>query len=265
MDDGTEALVAVKASSEELRLFGVSRRGPTFDWSEYARDPTNGWAVSSAGTLPADGNIGAVGIVTKVLKGHSGMVSCVLVDPATRRAITGPHEAYALCHLLDRMPAGTRDWDLATELPEGVDVPADARAMTDVRRCFAELEATAWREPATVRRAQEATVRAVTLALDPSPDGRWLSSVSIEGPTGEEAVAWSDGEGGLTAEPRPVGDRDDALRALGASLEGGLPQNLLLLLLAREEEEEIDAEREHATDQEERPREVPRQRHQEAR
>lgn len=81
MDDGTEALVAVKASSEELRLFSVSRRGPTFDWSEYTRDPTNGWAVSSAGTLPADGNVGAVGIVTKVLKGHSGMVSCVLVDP----------------------------------------------------------------------------------------------------------------------------------------------------------------------------------------
>ncbi|RGJ47615.1 hypothetical protein DXD59_01630 [Olsenella sp. TM06-36] len=263
MDDGTEALVAVKASSEELRLFSVFRRGPTFDWSEYTRDPTNGWAVSSAGTLPADGDVGAVGIVTKVLKGHSGMASCILVDPATRRAITGPHEAYALCHLLDRMPAGTRDWDLATELPEGVDVPADARAMTDVRRCLSELEATAWREPATVR--QEATVRAVTLALDPSPDGRWLSSVAIEGPAGEEAAAWSDGEGGLTTEPRPVGDRDDALRALGASLEGGLPQNLLLLLLAREDEEEINAEREHATDQEERPREEPRQRHQEAR
>ena len=68
MDDGTEALVAVKASSEELRLFSVSRRGPTFDWSEYTRDPTNGWAVSSAGTLPADGNVGAVGIVTKVFE-----------------------------------------------------------------------------------------------------------------------------------------------------------------------------------------------------
>lgn len=263
MDDGTEALVAFKASSEELRLFSVSRRGLTFDWSEYTRDPTNGWAVSSAGKLRADGDVGAVGIVAKVLKGHSGMASCVLVDPATRRAITGPHEAYALCHLLDRMPASTRDWDLATELPEGVDVPADARAMTDVRRCFAELEATAWREPATVR--QEATVRAVTLALDPSPDGRWLSSVAIEGPAGEEDVAWSDGEGGLSAEPRPVGDRDDALRALGASLEGGLPQNLLLLLLAREEEEEVDTEREHASDQQERPREEPHQRHQEAR
>lgn len=263
MEDGAEALVAVKASSEELRLFSVSRRGPTFDWSEYTRDPTNGWAVSSAGTLPADGYAYALDVVDKILEGHSGMVSCVLVDPATRRAITGPHEAYALCHLLDRMPAGTRDWDLATELPEGVDVPADARAMTDVRRCLAELEATAWREPATAR--QEATVRAVTLALDPSPDGRWLSSAAIEGPAGEEAVAWSDGEGGLTAEPRPIGDRDDALRALGASLEGGLPQNLILLLLAREEEEEIDEEREHTTDQEWRSREEPRRRHQEAR
>ena len=48
MEDGTEALVAVKASSEELRLFGVSKRGDAYDWSEYTRDPTNGWAVSSA-------------------------------------------------------------------------------------------------------------------------------------------------------------------------------------------------------------------------
>lgn len=263
MEDGTEALVAVKASSEELRLFGVSKRGDAYDWSEYTRDPTNGWAVSSAGTLPADGDVGAVSIVTRVLEGHSGMVSCLLVDPATRRAITGPHETYALCHLLDRMPAGTRDWDLATELPEGVDVPADAMAMTDVRRCLAELEATALRNPATAR--QEATVRAVTLALVRSPEGRWLASAAVEGPDGEDAVAWSDGEGGLTAEPRPLGDRDDALRALDASLEGGLPQSLLMLLLAREEEEEIETERERTTDQEDRPREGPRQRHQEAR
>ena len=85
------------------------------------------------------------------------------------------------------------------------------------------------------------------------------------GPGGEDAVAWSDGEGGLTAEPRPLGDRDDALRALDASLEGGLPQSLLMLLLAREEEEEIETERERTTDQEDRPHEEPRQRHQEAR
>lgn len=214
MEDGTEALVAVKASSEELRLFGVSKRGDAYDWSEYTRDPTNGWVVSSAGTLPSDGDVGAVSIVPRVLEGHAGMVSCLLVDPATRRAITGPHEAYALCHLLDRMPAGTRDWDLATELPEGLDVPADAMAMTGVRRCLADLEVTAFREPATAR--LEATVGAVTLALD-------------------------------------------------ASLEGGLPQSLLMLLLAREEEEEIETERERTTDQEDRPREEPRQRHQEAR
>ncbi len=63
MEDGTEALVAVKANSEELRLIGVSKRGGVFDWSEYTRDPVDGWITSSTGTLVADGNLGAATLV----------------------------------------------------------------------------------------------------------------------------------------------------------------------------------------------------------